>query len=260
MDTTTNFAEWNNSDANHDFSFDFNNALNLKSSDSPFENDDQENHEDPFANAANGFNSIMGNNNLSNHHQIYHHNGAYEQNDFLMNFYVSPMTITNTNYPLPATNYPSSYNPFLYHHELHDEADVNSNNDNWANFDSDNFADFDSHFANMMAGGETSEQPESDEKQHEDQIEHVTETCFVATTQTVEISTAPPEPVNRDFVLGPVADFKPAVEEIEEEDFYSLKDDSNDMSSLTDDVDKKMLENTEVPDDEDDDFASADER
>jgi hypothetical protein len=34
------------------------------------------------------------------------------------------------------------------------------------------------------------------------------------------------------------------------------------MSSLTDDTDRKLInnENTEIPDDDDDDFASADER
>lgn len=263
----TNFADWSNSDAtssNHDFPFDFNNALNLKST-SPFEHDSEEQEnaiESPFDSASNGFNSIIGNNNISNH-QLYHHNGAYNQNDFLMNFYVSPLTITNTNYPLTATtNHPSSsYNPFQYHHhEVHD-ADVNSNNDNWATFNSDNFADFDTHFANMAPGAQTAESDEADHS--EDQVEHATETCFVATTQTVEISTAPPEPVKREFMIGSVVgpiDFKQVLEELEDDEFFSLRDDSNDMSSLTDDIDKKMLENTEVPDDEDDDFASADER
>lgn len=263
----TNFADWNNSDAtssNHDFPFDFNNALSLKST-SPFEqeSDEQENiDEDPFASASNGFNSMIGNNNISNH-QLYHHNGAYNQNDFLMNFYVSPLTITNTNYPLTATtNQSSSYNPFQYHHhEVIHDADVNSNNDNWATFNSDNFADFDTHFSNMPPVGQTAELDEAD--QSEDQVERVTETCFVATTKTVEISTAPPEPVKREFLLGSVVgpiDFKQILEELDDEEFFSLRDDSNDMSSLTDDIGTKMLENTEVPDDEDDDFASADER
>lgn len=257
----TNFADWSNLDAtggNHDFPFDFNNSLTLKST-SPFQNEDDEHEnvdDDPFS-SGNGFNSIIGNDSISNH-QLYHHNGAYNQNDFLMNFYVSPLTITNTNYPLTATNHPpSSYNPFLYHHELHHDNDVNSNNDNWATFNSDNFADFDSHFAEMTpTEGDT-------EEKSEDQVERATETCFVATTQTVEISTAPPEPIKREFVLGSAVtsvDFKPSIEEIEDDEFFSLRDDSNDLNSLTDDNDKKFLENTEVPDDEDDDFASADER
>lgn len=255
-----NFADWNNADAitaNHDFPFDFNNSLNLKT---PFNNESdppEALEDDPFATAANGLDAIIGNNNLSNH-QLYHHNGAYDQNDFLMNFYVSPITITNTNYPLTATtNHPSSYNPFHYHHEeVHDDADVNSNNDNWATFNSDNFADFDSHFTNMKPPGFPT-QSSNDEGESEDQVEHATETCFVATTQTVEITTAPPEPVKSDFQLGPV-DFRQVLEELEDDEFYSLRDDSNDMSSLTNDFDKNML--TEVPDDEDDDFASADER
>lgn len=263
----TNFAEWDNSDAtssNHDFPFDFNNALNLKST-SPFQHeaDEQANDDDddPFG-TANGFNSIIGNNNLSNR-QLYHHNGAYDQNDFLMNFYVSPLTVTNTNYPLTANNYPSAYNPFQYHREIHD-ADVNSNNDNWATFNSDNFADFDTHFANMMPTGQAEDGNKPDGSQ---EAEEPTTTCFVATTQTVEISTAPPEPVKREFLLGlaaaatvPVVDFRHALEEVEDDEFFSLRDDSNEMSSLTDDNDKKLLENTEVPEDEDDDFASADER
>lgn len=258
----SNFADWSNSDAtsaNHDFPFDFHNSLTLKST-SPFLNeaDERENiDDDPFA-SANGFNSIIGNNSISNH-QLYHHNGAYNQNDFLMNFYVSPLTITNTNYPLTATNHPPSYNPFHYHHEIHDD-DVNSNNDNWATFNSDNFADFDSHFADMTTTGDKT--PSNVDEESEDQVEHATETCFVATTQTVEISTAPPEPMKREFLLGSavVGDFKPFTDELEDDEFFSLRDDSNDMNSLTDDNDKKFLENTEVPEDEDDDFASADER
>lgn len=265
----TNFADWNNADAitpNHDFSFDFNNALNQKSSTSPFANENEEqSNDDSFGSASNGFNSIIGNNNIRNH-QLYHQSDAYDQNDFLMNFYVSPLTISNTNYPLTATNHPSSYNPFQYHHEIHG-ADVNSNNDNWANFNSDNFADFDTHFANMNVSGETTTTEADGAENTTDQVEHATETCFVATTQTVEISTVPPEPVKREFQLGaavaPVTatmDFRQALEELEDDEFFSLRDDSNEMSSLTDDNVQKLLENTEVPEDEDDDFASADER
>lgn len=218
----TNFADWNNADAitsNHDFPFDFN-TLNLKST-SPFDNEEEpeNNEDDPFA-SANGFNSIIGNNNISNHH-FYHQNGAYDQNDFLMNFYVSPLTITSTNYPPTATNHPrSSYNPF----EFHQHDDLNSNNDNWANFNSDNFADFDSHFADMKPAGDSSEP-----KDVQQEVGHSTETHFVATTQTIEISTAPPEPVVvKDFLLGQTAaatfDFKSTFED--DDEFYSLRDDS----------------------------------
>jgi hypothetical protein len=122
-----------------------------------------------------------------------------------------------------------------------------------------------------------------------------TTTCFVATTQVIEISSAPPtaataveEPheeeelaqetaSKREFQLGPnvvnnnniinpidsiIQKTIPALDELDDEEFFSLRDDSNEMSSLTDDTDRKLInnENTEIPDDDDDDFASADER
>lgn len=192
----------------------------------------------------------------------------------------------------------SSYNPFHQHFcvltstnaSLQDgDNDINSNNnDNWANFDSsvDNFADFDSHFANMMpatftTAAEGEERPNETEhfQQHEPP-------CFIATTQVLEISSVPPcatgqqeeqpkEPSPIKFQLGPnptpIDSFIPpattinniikSFDELDDEEFFSLRDDSNDMSSLTDDNDKKFnFEQTEVPDDDDDDFASADER
>lgn len=133
-----------------------------------------------------GFNSIIGNNNISNNSMVYgyHTNGAYDQsNDFLMNFYASQCTnyspftantnCNNTNIHQPhnssysnaLNSCSSSYNPFHQHfcvltssanastnNSRHNDVDdINSNNDNWANFDSslDNFADFDSHFTSM---------------------------------------------------------------------------------------------------------------
>lgn len=262
-----NFADWSNAAAATQAIHDYTSSLDfgkMTFSSMVSSDEKQEDVDDDTFGSANGFNSIIGNNNISNHHQFYHHNGVYDQNDFLMNFYVSPLTITNTNYPLTATtNHPcSSYNPFHYHHETHDDADVNSNNDNWANFNSDNFADFDSHFADLAPAETTATEESNDDQQDEDEVEHATETCFIATTQTIEISTAPPAPVARDFVLGQTAaasiEFKATVLD-DDDEFFSLRDDSNDMSSFTDDIDKKFLENTEVPDDEDDDFASADE-
>lgn len=289
------FDNWEQHDMtnNQDFPFDFNNALNLKST-APFDTDKNGDEQQTATtnnndeNTPAGFNSIIGNNNIAYHHNIdgftqslYHH----PPNDFLMNFYSNPCTTTTTNYPFSATNIPS-YNPFQFHHMAHQpchDDHVNSNNDNWAHFDSppDNFADFDSHFADMMpAPDEVSlfQQPvptslisnvnpnvQQDANIVED-VQQVTETCFVATTQTIEISTAPPpdfEPLKREFQLGPSttqnSELQATIDDQEEDEFYSLRDDSNEMNSLTDDNDKKLFENTEVPDD-DDEFASADER
>ncbi|CRK95737.1 CLUMA_CG009194, isoform A [Clunio marinus] len=261
----TNFADWNNADAtsaNHDFPFNFESSLSLKTSSSPFEGGTSEEHanndEETFI-ASSNLDSIIGNNNISNQ-QLFNGTSSYDQNDFLMNFYV-----TNTHFPLSATNNISPYNPFHYHHKIHDDTDINSNNDNWANFNSDNFADFDSHFTNMPTSNDEATKPLEEGEKSDNEDKHVSDTCFVATTQTIEISMAPPKPpIKRDFQLGTAVpasavDFRQALEEIEDDEFFSLRDDSNEMSSLTDDNDKKLLENTEVPDDEDDDFESADE-
>lgn len=246
-----------------------------------------------------------------------YHNGIYDQtNDFLMNFYASQCTnypftatITSTNTTLP-TSYNNPFHPHNHHfinHHIVDDNDINSNNDNWANFNSspDNFADFDSHFANMAPIGVEStisadlqHPPQEDlsnqfssetvekiediqietkaiDKEDEEQEPSIPQ-CFVATTQVIEISALPPTFTDttifeekREFQLGPnpadsvQAKIISALEELEDEEFYSLRDDSNEINSLTDDTDRKLTsnnENTEVPDDDDDDFASADER
>lgn len=311
----------------------FNSALTLKSS-SYEQDDDHDNDEDfqskdiftttdPFDSSTalnegdgGGFNTIMGNNNISCNPLMfgYHTNGVYDHsNDFLMNFYASqctnyspfmanscnivPTTLTNIHHPSPlSTNSSSinnscssSYNPFHQHFcvltstnaSIQDgDHDINSNNDNWANFDSsvDNFADFDSHFANMPATFTTAAEGEEESNESEN-FTHNEPPCFIATTQVLEISSVPPSaaleqpqetsPIK--FQLGSIDSIIPpattinniikSFDELDDEEFFSLRDDSNDMSSLTDDNDKKFnYEQTEVPDDDDDDFASADER
>lgn len=304
--------------------------------DDTFESKDIFSTTDPFesstslndGDAGGGFNTIMGNNNLSNNPLMfgYHANGYDHSNDFLMNFYASqrtnyspfmantcnlvPTTLTNIHHhpsPLPTTNSSplvnnsscsSSYNPFHQHFCVitttnaslqDDDNDINSNNDNWANFDSsvDNFADFDSHFANMTpATFNPSADPDTDAKTS-DGFSQSEPPCFVSTTQVLEISSVPPvtqaqqqdddqevsspikfqlgpNPTPIDSIIPPSTTLNNIIksfDELDDEEFFSLRDDSNDMSSLTDDNDKKFtFENTEVPEDDDDDFASADER
>jgi len=264
-------------------------------------NKDSDLHNDPFTNdpfadtSTSGFDAIIGNNNISSNQLYSYHNGIYGQsNDFLMNYYASQCT----NYPFTATNTPSYNNPFHPHHFINhhvnvndnDMNDINSNNDNWANFNSspDNFADFDSHFANMApVGVESMSHMQLDTEEHHEirtNDEGEEQQCFVSTTQVIEISSLPPPETTtasmpeyldmteekREFQLGPnpadsdlinMKTLSTAVEELEDEEFYSLRDDSNEMNSLTDDTDRKLVnENTEIPEDDDDDFASADER
>jgi hypothetical protein len=306
-------------------------TLSLKSTYDEHNDDDDSGDEnkdpfttDPFDSSGamtntSGFDAIIGNNNISSNQLYGYHNGSYDQsNDYIMNYYASQCT----NYPFTATNNTtsstttanippsSSYNPFHNYIDTNHLNDVNSNNDNWANFNSspDNFADFDSHFASMPAFTETSSatsaaaapiptqqfsattnelffsnQNENDDQSTEisnDSNDAITPTneepkCFVATTQVIEISSAPPpipqtplptgqevSAARRDFLLGSLAHNEAitlksitAFDEIDDEEFFSLRDDSN---SLTDDNDRKLI--TEVPDDDDDDFASADER
>lgn len=281
---------------------------------------------DPFestttSSSSNEFTSIIGNNNSNSNPMVYgyHTNGVYDQsNDFLMNYYASnyspfasnscnntnilhhPPNHNSSSYSNAINSCSSSYNPFHQHFCVlspsatnnsscsANDNDINSNNDNWANFDSsssDNFADFDSHFASMnlttfsnnddtttTTTNETSqlhEEKKDNEKNEEEDDEQIT--TFVATTQVLEISSAPPtqqqSPLK--FKLGPNISTSPpatvagtkALDELDDEEFFSLRDDSNEMSSLTDDNDKKYtFENTEVPEDDDDDFESADER
>lgn len=300
----------------------------MKSSSYEDENEQDENDDfeskDPFATSdpfelttvtsddnSSGFNSIIGNNNISNPLMFGYHttntNGYDQSNDFLMNFYASQCTNYSpftanpppsssssllNNYSHAINSCSSPYNPFHQHfcvlttnninnirQDVDGDDDINSNNDNWANFDSssDNFADFDSHFASMTPATFTTTTTTTEATDEVEVKEETNEepTCFVATTQVLEISSAPPPqpPSPVKFQLGsnlsestvptsiissvPIKSF----DELDDEEFFSLRDDSNDMSSLTDDNDKKFtFENTEVPDDDDDDFASADER
>lgn len=284
-----NFANWENANSsNLDFPFDFNTSLSVKPS-SPFQTSGSD---DPFTDATNsGFNQIIGNDS-----QHFHHNGSvniFGQSDYLTNYYhVTPITATNfsldsTTHNTTRTNNQlsssSSYNPFLLmmqNENNNDDNTVNCNNDNWAAFDTDNFADFDSHFAEFNSSTSpfaVAASKDEDDEADQDNNGTINTQTFVATTQTIEISTAPPELVasqpapqptaltgamNANFMLGgPIAQMTSAMDtlELDEDEFFSLRDDSNDVSSMTDDK-TKNAENTEVPDDDDDDFASADER
>ncbi|CAO1345403.1 unnamed protein product [Diamesa serratosioi] len=146
----------------------------------------------------------------------------------------------------------------------------------------DNFADFDKHFTNsttptsVTSDEEVQNKEETIMKQATDVTEvsidemvtskmpHMsifdtlsTNDCFVSTTQLIEISTNPPppieQPLKREFQLSNEIKAVP-FDDLDEDEFFSLRDDSNELNSLTEDNDKKTLD---IPDD--DEFESADE-
>lgn len=217
-------------------------------------------------------------------------------NPFHQHFCVLTSSSPTTNSSNSANNSTNNANI-----SRHDDINSNNDNWANFDSSSDNFADFDSHFASMtpatFTNSNVEESPstelsaavslsnkEEENVYNENDDDDQSTPCFVATTQVLEISSVPPmqhqqqhsstSPIK--FQLGPSLNASTDIitptnnvptttiktfEELDDEEFFSLRDDSNDMSSLTDDNDKKCtFENTEVPDDDDDDFASADER
>lgn len=289
---------WDNAGSN-DFSFHFNNALNLKSTSfdidpSTSENDNKmgaesQNNNDPFINENimqdDGFSNIIGNLNyplssfLSNNysttsnHQLPNNFHHLQDSPLIMQDFSS----NNNNNLISYNNSVLSYNHNINNNSINNNLTIidplnNDSNDNWANFDiADNFADFDAHFSKLS-------QPACDEPSSNVTVFNVNSFENVENVPPIEPSTetenenpvaALPTP---NFAIFPDPQpqatvfpaFDTKFEDVEDEEFYSLRsENSEDISEIkTGEIEEDNKESSLNPflEDDDDCFASADER